>query len=80
MGEWKDGKREGIGAFFNTNGETQAGKFINNNFESEGLGFGEVKLDDALEDPKLEVITIENKSTEPKVGSSDKKTKSKKKK
>jgi hypothetical protein len=80
MGEWKDGKREGIGAFFNTNGETQAGKFINNNFESEGLGFGEVKLDDALEDPKLEVITIENKSTEPKVGSADKKTKSKKKK
>jgi len=80
MGEWKEGKKEGIGAFFNTNGETQAGKFVNNNFESEGLGFGEVKLDVALEDPKVQVITVENKSTDQKAVSTNKKSKSKSKK
>ena len=80
MGEWKEGKKEGIGAFFNANGETQAGKFVNNNFESEGLGFGEVKLDVALEDPKSEIIQLEKKSTEQIAVSPNKKSKSKSKK
>lgn len=80
MGEWKEGKKEGIGAFFNANGDTQAGKFVNNNFESEGLGFGEVKLDIALDDPKANVIIVENKSTEQKVVTIKTKSKSKNKK
>jgi hypothetical protein len=62
IGEWKGGKRHGIGSFFKKDGDTQAGKFEDNNFISEGLGFGETEIDEPMIDPK-NGLNVSDKST-----------------
>ncbi|MES2800049.1 MAG: C1 family peptidase [Bacteroidota bacterium] len=64
-GEWSNGARNGLGAFFNINGEIQAGSFQNNNFVTEGLGFGNqaVEIGTVIEEPKAPSVVIKDKST-----------------